>query len=626
MYVHKHPVTEVAHTEQPLLIIFRSGRRNTENRIRGPQSALTDFLASNNISAAQISADYERRRRQAQQNLEREVAANREAPNGEEQDVPEETELQKKKRKRKEEKVLAKIKESKEFNKQKKKKGKHDDDDSGPMWDMYAKSAPMPGQLENCEACQKRFTVTAYSKEGPGGGLLCTKCSKEQETQRKKDAKPKKQAGPRERQRQARSNLLDGLVQNGSPSLLEMCIKQVADNIQDVDEFGDLPHKLLNRLSQILSKRRVITSRTMNLFLTPGLETIDLYDCGKLESQDFIKIFSVVPTVQNLNLGNAGQFKDEVLDYIMERDVPIKNLRLEAANLVSDAKWIEYFKKCGHRLESLKLSWLDSSMDDDTFIHVVRDCPNLKQLKLKKCFRLGDGAVEAIAELKQLERISLQLPGASSAPVVVDLIHKTGQNLKTLSLEGFDFADDKVLAAIHSSCTRLEKFRFCENDYCTDRGFSTLFNGWSNPPLVFLNLAANRSIDNADPDGPEDPIGVATAGFKALMAHSSSQLEKLDISSCRHIERETFESIFDGKMEYTNLRELNISFLTKIDTTIVVGIFRSCPRLTKLTAFGCFNVTDVTVPKGVALIGLPNAQDSIIREGKYDADWPRAHL
>jgi len=57
-------------------------------------------------------------------------------------------------------------------------------------------------------------------------------------------------------------------------------MQEVANNIHDVEEFGDLPHSLLNRLSQILSRRRVITSRTMDLFLRPDLETIDVWDCG----------------------------------------------------------------------------------------------------------------------------------------------------------------------------------------------------------------------------------------------------------------------------------------------------------------------------------------------------------
>lgn len=90
---------------------------------------------------------------------------------------------------------------------------------------MYTRRKPLPGQLENCEKCEKRFTVTAYSKTGPDGGLLCTKCSKEQEDQKKKDQKSKKQAVSRDKRRHVQSNLLDGIVQIGSRTLQELCIK-----------------------------------------------------------------------------------------------------------------------------------------------------------------------------------------------------------------------------------------------------------------------------------------------------------------------------------------------------------------------------------------------------------------
>lgn len=130
------------------------------------------------------------------------------------------------KRKRAQKKTLAKIKGSKDYKRQKKRKNEGSDEEGDDVaWDMYTKKKPVPGQLENCEICEKRFTVTAYSKTGPDGGLLCTKCSKEQEDQRRKDQKPKKLAGSRDKRRQIQSNLLDGVVQIGSKSLQELCIK-----------------------------------------------------------------------------------------------------------------------------------------------------------------------------------------------------------------------------------------------------------------------------------------------------------------------------------------------------------------------------------------------------------------
>lgn len=259
-------------------------------------------------------------------------------------------------------------------------------------------------------------------------------------------------------------------------------------------------------------------------------------------------------------------------------------------------------------------------MDDNTFMHLIRSCPNLKQLKMRKCFRIGDLSVGAISELKHLEHLSLQLPLSPSSTATAELIQSIGSNLRTLSLEDFGDADDNVLASIHSSCIALNKLRFTQNDTCIDMGFVSLFSDWSNPPLSIIDFSSNRSIDYTQPDGPEEPTGLASAGFSALMNHSGSNIERLDICSCRHITYQTFAEVFDGKRQYPNLKGINISFLTRIDTAIVAGMLRSCPRLVKIVAFGCFNVKDVAMPKGVAIIGLPHAHDSIVQEGDFDAD------
>lgn len=92
------------------------------------------------------------------------------------------------------------------------------------------KKAPIPGQLDYCELCNKRFTVTAYSKTGPDGGLLCPKCSKEQEAQKKKDQRPKKKPISRSKAHQIHSNLLDGLVSEGAKSLQEICVRVYSMN------------------------------------------------------------------------------------------------------------------------------------------------------------------------------------------------------------------------------------------------------------------------------------------------------------------------------------------------------------------------------------------------------------
>lgn len=183
------------------------------------------MIQSNNISAVQIRVDYERRRQAAEQQVQQEAAASGEAEEDEKTEEREETVEQKKKRKRQEAKAIAKIKQSKDFKRRKASKpGDTDDEEEDIAWDMYKKSKPLPGQLENCEICDKRFTVTAYSKTGLEGGLLCAKCSKSIEADQKKE-KAKKTAPSRNKRRQVQSNLLDGIVQLGPKTLQELCVE-----------------------------------------------------------------------------------------------------------------------------------------------------------------------------------------------------------------------------------------------------------------------------------------------------------------------------------------------------------------------------------------------------------------
>ncbi|KAG9545175.1 hypothetical protein KCU77_g18407, partial [Aureobasidium melanogenum] len=170
-----------------------SGRRNG-NRIRGPQSALTDFLSSHNISAQQIRDDYERRVREAaQQENAGEGTSNALPPNDPDaeaaaalaaEEAADAAAEKTKKRKRKEEAAIEKIKKAKGAKGgKKKKKPANSDDEDDEDFDisnaMYTKAPPMPGQFEHCEICSKRFTVTPYSKTGPDGGLVCTPCGKD---------------------------------------------------------------------------------------------------------------------------------------------------------------------------------------------------------------------------------------------------------------------------------------------------------------------------------------------------------------------------------------------------------------------------------------------------------------
>ena len=327
-----------------------------------------------------------------------------------------------------------------------------------------------------------------------------------------------------------------------------------------------------------------------------------------------------MPRIQTLVLRNCCQFKDDNLEYMLDKANALKHISLLGANLVSNDKWIDLFIRRSTALETLKLEWLDASFDDQAVAALVEFCPNLRRLKLERCRKLGVDAIEALARAKSLEHLTLQLSKEVPRERLVNTIVCLGPQLRTLSLARFldstqDHADD-VLEAVHRCCGKLEKLRLTETDELSDAGFAALFTDWSNPPLRFVDLNSCRDVDNQNPDGPADaPMGLASDGFRALMAHSGAKLEVLDLSSCRHVSYATLLDVFGGDAQFPCLRELNVSFCPLVDTAVIAAVFKNCPALCKLVAFGCFQIADINVPRGIVLIGVPRAQDAIEQIG-----------
>lgn len=510
--------------------------------------------------------------------------------------------------------AIEKIKKSKAFKKRKRFQG--DGDDSDDLANaILDEKVPLPGQTDNCEICKKRFTVTAYTKAGPQGGLLCPKCAKEHAADDDKPKKGKKRATatPGSR-RNFQSRLLDGQI--GAKSLVTICIEVLTKNIDLADDLGDLPDDAKDRIARMLSKKRLVNPLTLNLFLRPNVEHLNIYDGARLSQDDYIRIFQTAHKLKKLKVRNAIQFKNEVMEYLTGRNIKLESIYLHGANLISDDCWKAYLTAKGKCLKALQVYYTDRYFGNEVLASLKNTCPSLTRLKICHNQQIDEEGLEHLTSLQGLEHLSLHLIN-DVGNAYIPAIESSGRQLRTLSLRNVLEADDDLLNAIHDNCKSLTKLRIQESEAMTDAGFVKLFTDWENKPLTSIDLEKCRYVNATDPKDNQDGIGLCSQGFKALMKHSGEKLKFLNVHACRHISREAFEEVFDLDMVYPELLKLEISFCPQVTDLIIGRIFRTCPQLKELNIFGCMSVKDVVVPRGKILIGLPNAMDMVI-EGEGD--------
>lgn len=343
----------------------------------------------------------------------------------------------------------------------------------------------------------------------------------------------------------------------------------------------------------------------------------------ELETNDFHKIFAFMHDLKKVDLRCAGQIKDEVIEYMLQHNHKITHLRMDSPNLVSDDVWQRVVTKLGPQLESFKITYLDVSFGDDTVKKLASSCPKLQRLKLADLHKPGDDALLALANLPSLKHLSLDFLSETHADPLNEMITTVGPRLETLSLRRFHDADDGTLAAIHSSCSQLDKFRIHDNTLMTDKSIAALFTNWSNKALRFIDFSSVRDVESDNDLSDEDeqesrgPTGLGPEGFKAMMRHSGQALEHLNISSCRAITHAAFSEVFEPTNRYPKLKSIDISLITTVDDVLVTSMFRCCPALQKLSAFACFNVRDVKVPKNAVLIGGLSSHDALELEGSF---------
>lgn len=542
--------------------------------MRGPNSAMTEFLRDKGINAA----DIRRRALERAEAAEAAIAEAAEAENRVTSPAPAPAPTTRRRRGQPESEAGPST-EQPSLGAAATKKRKNDG------W--RTKAVSVPGQISFCAECECRFTVTAYSRNGPDGdGLLCNACGARDAGTKKTEKK--KRVVAKKGKKEGAKNILDGKI-GGPKTLRELCINLVAKYIDDVEALGDIGAMNMDLICQIIARNRRLNNNTIKLFLDPGSTKLNIYDCSKIEANELQSIASIVPTLRHLSLSFCGNINDTVLTYYAHQLHSLNSLHLGGPFLITAECYQNFFQLAGHRLTSLKLT--DTARITTSVIEsIVDNCPNLAELRLSDLNRFGDGSARLLTGLTKLEVLEISNPGGEvSDAAIADILNSVGSGLKELNLTRCQELTDEVLASIHACCTRLQILTLEDSELFSNQGVAALFTNWNvNSGLSHLNVS--RIIELSD------------EALHAILGHSGTNLEVLNLNSCGKLTDIGLGALGRG---LGRLEEIDLGFIGAVNDKVLEDLSNSCKELKIIKVWGVLRCTGcASLRPGLRVVGI----------------------
>ncbi|RXW23189.1 hypothetical protein EST38_g2674 [Candolleomyces aberdarensis] len=481
-----------------------------------------------------------------------------------------------------------------------------DDDDpytslSKSMWSNGSK--PPVGDFENCAKCEKQFTVTKYTMAAnPGPGWLCHVCAKASG----KDPF-KKPAAPRKRKAPGDKREVVHFVENRLPTLVNLCIKVVTQHIDDVESLGDIGTLNVEAIAKAMAKNRSLTTENAKLFYNTTNSKLVLYDATNLPSSAFESLVYLNPNLTSLRLDFCGQLDDPAFKVFTTSLPALERIELLGPFLVRSPAWKDFIK-AHPNLEGFLITQ-SPRFDLDCLRELVSHCTGLKELRLKEFGKMSDAFLDEIADNlggqgdseSILEYLDISSPGGESCSdaAVVNLLSAIGGSLRYLDVSKHDLLTDEfLLGGLQQHTHSLESLSIAHCPEITSKALASLFNEWENPPLVSLDASRNPELQ--------------TDALEAIMKHSGSRLENLNINGWKDVEENGLRDIGRKGKE---MRKLDVGFCRNVDDFIIKAWLEGedvkgrkkggCTELVELKVWGCNRVTPNCPKKlGLALHGV----------------------
>ncbi|CEP64061.1 UV-damaged DNA-binding protein RAD7 LALA0_S10e01354g [Lachancea lanzarotensis] len=433
-----------------------------------------------------------------------------------------------------------------------------------------------------------------------------------QEQAEQKLKRSRQQLQQRRRKKKRAAELLDRKTRRIS-TLQDTCIAQISSNILKVqrnanagdesistkirDTLGGLSTQNMNKLARTLSKNRALDDHTLQLFLRTNLHTLSFHDCSKLSYEGYKQLAIFAPQLSELSLQMCGQLNNEALLYISEKLPKLTSLDLDGPFLINEATWDGFFARMKGRLSAFHVSnthrFTNSSLES-----LLRNCgDSLVSLKLSRLDDVSDySIISKYLKHENLERLALEYPNKEeyiTDDVVSAILAGAGRNLKHLDLNGCTALTDTTILNLKDAFAQnednisiLESLELEELDQISTDAVVLLFSQIQMPELKFCSLKRCLQLEDM-------------ALTELFLNKAAQTLVSLVLNSLKELNGECFEAMSCPKLE-----RLDIGFMGCANDKLVKKLGEQNPKLEILEVFGDNLVTGKAhIRSGLTVIG-----------------------
>ncbi|EJS43046.1 rad7p [Saccharomyces arboricola H-6] len=554
-------------------------KRGGENEVKGPNSALTQFLREEGISAENIKQRWYQR-----QSKKKEDGKDEKNEGVEDDDVS--LQVSQEKEIEEEEEVDA-------F-----------ESDSSSETGKAEISYNTRLELIAADTDEEEYEINSVSATP-----VSLSPAKNQESLAKKRQHTAKIIQNRRRKRKRAADLLDRRV-NKVSTLQSLCIEKISDNISKWqketgessklvfnrlrDVLGGVSTASLNDLAKTLSKNRALNDHTLQLFLKTDLTELTFSDCSRISFDGYKTLAIFSPHLTKLSLQMCGQLNNESLLYIAEKLFNLKALYLDGPFLINENTWEMFFTTMKDRLEEFHISNTHRFTDKSLCSLLVNCSSSLSSLGLARLDSVSNYALlPQYLVNDDFHTLCIEYPFNEedvNDEIIINILGQVGRSLRKLVLNGcVELTDSMIingLTAFMPEKCQLEVLSLEESDQITTDSLVYFFS------KVELNKLTKCSFRRCLQLGD-------MAIIELLLNDAKDSLRSLGLNSLKELTREAFITL-----ACPNLTYIDLGFVRCVDDSVIQLLGEQNPKLTVIDVFGDNLVTEKAKTRpGLTLIG-----------------------